>query len=70
MTKLLVRAQYDYIQGYLRYGFAEAVVDKAEWEKMTPEEQKEYLENNDNIVDVGYEIDDCGNLGDIEVREV
>lgn len=43
MTKLLVKAQYDYIAGHLRYGCAEAEVDKDEWEKMTPEEQKEYL---------------------------
>lgn len=70
MTKLLVKAQYDYIAGHLRYGCAEAEVDKDEWEKMTPEEQKEYLYDVGEIVDVDYEIDDYGDLGEMEVTEL
>lgn len=68
MAKLLVRARYDYIQGHLRYGYAEAEVDKDEWEKMTPGEQKEYLSDVGEIVDINYEIDDMGDLGEIEVK--
>lgn len=70
MTKLQVRAQYDYITGHLRYGSLEAEVDKAEWEKMTTDEQKEYLSDMGGIVDIDYEIDDIGDLGEIEVTEL
>ena len=70
MSKLRVRAQYDYIQGHLRYGYAELEVDKAEWGKMTLDEQKEYLIDYGEIVDIDYEIDERGDLGAMKVTEL
>lgn len=70
MTKLLITADYDYLQGHLRYGHKELEIEKEDWDKMTPDEQREHFEDYGNTVVDDYSIEDKGDLGEMEVQEV
>lgn len=64
---LTIRAEYDYIQGHLRYGHKELQVSEFEWNKMSPEEQREYFEDEGKTVVDDYSIEDKGDLGEMRI---
>lgn len=70
MTKLLVTADLDYVQGHLRYGHKELEVDKAEWEAMSEQDQIDYFHDESETIVDDYEIEDAGGLGELKVQEL
>ncbi len=71
MTKIKVTSEYDYLSGHLRYGSAQLIIDKDEWEKLSEEEKMDKLSTEAEIVNVDYEIEDCGNLSkDFRIEEI
>lgn len=67
-----IKADYDYLQGHLRYGHIELELEGEELEEFkskSQEEQKEYLrEMGETILD-DYEVNDYGDLGEIKIVE-
>jgi len=67
-----ITADYDYLQGHLRYGHEELELFGEELEKFknsTEEEQIEWLkEEGETIID-DFEINDEGDLGNISITE-
>lgn len=62
MTKLKVSATYDYVAGHLRYADVEAEVDSEFWSTLNDEQKIEWLEDNGDLVNMDYEIEDYGEL--------
>lgn len=70
MKNFLVTADLDYVVGYLRYGHLEGII-QAESEEALKEMIKE--KNFDQYLDVvvdDYSIDDYGDIGEYEYKEV
>ena len=67
MKKLKLRGDIDYISGHLRYGHFEAEITKAQFDLMTKEQLKEFLEDNGELIVDDYEIDDCGEITEIKL---
>lgn len=70
MTKLYISANYDYIQGHIRYGHKELEVEKEFWDSLSADEQKDYFLDNGDVVIDDYEINDYGDLNELEVEEM
>lgn len=63
-----IYGELDYVQGHLRYGYLEMELNDEDFEKfksMPEEEQKAYLNDNGNLIIDSYEVDDWGDIIDI-----
>jgi len=70
MTK--VSADYDYIQGHLRYGHIEMDLNDeelAKFKSMSEQEQYKWLEDDGEVIVDDFEINDKGSLSKIEIEE-
>lgn len=73
MSKYIVTADANWIQGHLRYGHWEMELTGAEYEefKNLPEDvQIEYLKDNGSIIVDDYEIDDYEEPTNLKVNEL
>lgn len=72
--KYIATVDIDYLAGHLRYGHFEAVFNeeqKAEFDAITdPEEKAEFIRDWGEMVLDDFEVNDYGDFGDIDVREV
>ena len=67
--KNLVTANLEYVAGYLTYGHFEAELSDEELEefkKMSEEDQREYIHDNGHIIVDDYDVNDYGEMTDIE----
>ena len=67
--KNLVTANLEYVAGYLTYGHFEAELSDEELEefkKMSEEDQREYIYDNGHIIVDDYDVNDYGEMTDIE----
>ena len=60
MNKIIVTAYVEYLEGYLRKGHYELVVDKDQWDSMSEEEKKIFMEDNGDFLVDDWEIDEIG----------
>lgn len=61
-----------YIMGHLRYGHVECSIPKdfeEEFLGMSPEEQKQYVLDEGAIIVDDFEIDDYGDIGDVNIYD-
>ncbi len=68
-----ITGEVDYVQGYLRYGHYEMLLDEKETEKfnqLSNEERAEYLREVGQLIVDDYSVDDVGNIESIEVEEI
>jgi hypothetical protein len=70
MTKVLVSVDCDYVQGYLRHGHFELVLDKETMKTMTKEEIVELVNEDGRFVLDDYSNEDIGRGDDYEVSEI
>lgn len=73
MSKYIVTADADWIQGHLRYGHWEMELTGAEYEEfksLSEDEQIEYLRDVGSLIVDDYEIDDYGVPSNLEVNEL
>lgn len=70
MKKFLVSVPVDYVEGYLRYGSKEAIIEANSMEeaKEIVLNDKERFEENSSIVVDDYEINDYGDLDFDEIQ--
>lgn len=69
MGKIQVSAQYDYVQGHLRYGSEHLIVDADEWAELTVEQKLEKLREEGEFVLDDYSMEDRGDLMADTLRE-
>ena len=67
MAKVTLKGNVDYIQGHLRYGHYEAEVDAEFVKNSTQEQLKKYLKENGELVVDDYEIEDHGDITNLEI---
>lgn len=64
IKKLQLTKQLDYVNGHLRYGHKELIIDLQEeidkYNQLSPLEKQEYFDNNSKIVIDGYCLNDYG----------
>lgn len=64
----IICGDLDYVQGHLRYGHLEMELNDEDFEKfksLSLKEQKEYLNDNGNLIVDDYEVDDWGSITEI-----
>ena len=65
---LTITASIDYISGHLRYGHKELEIAESIWNAMSKDEQKDYFSDKAKVVVDDYEIDDYGDVGEMEIQ--
>lgn len=66
----LIKANVDYVDGYLRRGHLEVSVEDDVADKvsqMSMEDKKEWLRDNGGIIIDDYELNDFGDLEDVTI---
>lgn len=61
-------ADIDYVQGYLRYGHYELILNDEEFEKfksLSENDQEEEIRDNGNLMIDSYSVDDIGSITEI-----
>lgn len=67
-----ISAQYGYIVGRIRYGHIEMALSESDYKEflnLTPEEQKNWLKDEGEIIIDDFDIEDLGSLDNIEIIE-
>lgn len=70
MAKII--AGIDYLNGYLKYGHFELDLNESELEEfknLSKEEQLEWIKDNGDLIVDNYELNDYGDIIDIEIVE-
>lgn len=65
---LTITAPIDYISGHLRYGHKELRVAESTWNAMSEDEQKDYFSDEAKVIIDDFEIDDYGDVGEMEIQ--
>ena len=68
MAKIKLTRELDYVQGHLRGGHLELVVDENEWNSMSDNDKQEFFSDNAEVVVDDYEVEDYdwGDTSEIE----
>ena len=69
MAKIKLTRNLDYIQGHLRSGHQELVVDENEWNGMSDDDKYDFFHDNAEFVVDDYEVEDYDWGGDAEIEE-
>lgn len=66
--KVIGNLDYVYVQGHLRYGHLEVEIDEDELRTMSEDDIRTLLEDEGTLVVEDYEVDDRGDIVDIEIE--
>ena len=70
MKKFIITQQVDYIEGHLRYGHFEKIIEAKSLDEAKKLALKMDMECDGELIVDDYRIDDYGDLGEIEVKEM
>lgn len=58
MAKIKLTRELDYVQGHLRSGHLELVVDENEWNSMSDDDKREFFRDCAEVIVDSYEVED------------
>ena len=68
MAKIKLTRELDYVQGHLRSGHLELIVDENEWNSMSNDDKREFFRDNADVIVDDYEVEDYDWDGDSEIE--
>ena len=69
MAKIKLTRELDYVQGHLRSGHLELIVDENEWNSMSDDNKREFFEDCAEVVVDSYEVEDYDWSDTSEIEE-